>query len=151
MNYFIKTTALALAITTGLLVSPLRADDKIATQELVHGMTSAMGRGDVPVVVESYTADGLLVLGDTEFRGPDMLTAAYQEFAAISPHITFERESIWVSGDTALHIAPWSMTGTGPNNSVITDEGLSVVVMQRQDDGMWKITIDQPHAEANTK
>ena len=147
MNYFIKTTALALAITTGLLVSPLRADDKVATQELIHGMTSAMGRGDVPVVVESYTADGLLVLGDTEFRGPEMLTAAYEEFAAINPQITFLGESIWVAGDIAIHVAPWTMSGAAPDGTEITDEGLSVVVMQRQDDGMWKIQVDLPHAE----
>ena len=149
MKSFTKTTLLTLSIIAATAVSPLRADDTQDITAAVHIMTNAMRTGDVAAIVGSYASDGLLVLApDAEFRGPEMLTAAYQEFAAINPQITFESETIWVAGAIALHIAPWTMTGTGPDGTEFTDGGLSVVAMQRLENGNWKIQIDLPHAEA---
>lgn len=148
MTSFIKPAALSLAIATAFFSTSLNADPREDALGVIHDMASAMGNGQVARVVDSYTQDGLLVLNGTDFRGPDMLTAAYTEFAAISPEIHFEYEDLHITGNIALHIAPWSMTGTAPDGTAVTDGGLSVVVLQKQDDGEWKILMDLPHAEA---
>lgn len=148
MTSFIKPAALSLAIATAFSSTSLNADPREDALGVIHDMATAMGNGQVARVVDSYTQDGLLVLNGTDFRGPEMLTAAYTEFAAISPDIRFEYEDLHITGDIALHIAPWSMTGTAPDGTAVTDGGLSVVVLQKQDDGAWKILMDLPHAEA---
>lgn len=148
MTSFTKPAALMLAIGAACLSTTSKADPREDALQVIHTMVSAMGSGQVTPVVDSYTNDGLLVLNNTDFRGPEMLTAAYTEFAALSPEIRFDYEDLHITGDIALHIAPWSMTGTTPDGTAITDGGLSVVVLQKQADNSWKILMDLPHAVA---
>ncbi len=60
---------------------------------------------------------------------------------------SFAGHEVIVNGDTALHIAPWSMSGTGPNGAAVEQSGLSVAVLRRQADGGWKMVIDNPHGQ----
>ncbi|MGB0902849.1 YybH family protein [Halocynthiibacter sp.] len=146
MTSFTKPATLALTMGAAFICTELNADPCEDALDVIHDMVSALGNGQVAPVVNSYSDDGLLVLNNTDFRGPDMLTAAYTEFAAISPEIRFDYEDLHITGNIALHIAPWSMTGTAPDGTAVTDSGLSVVVLQKQDDGEWKILMDLPHA-----
>ena len=48
------------------------------------------------------------------------------------------------TGDIAVHIAPWTMSGTAPDGTPIVDSGLSVATLRRQVDDSWKIMLDNP-------
>jgi len=55
---------------------------------------------------------------------------------------------VFASGDIALHIAPWKMTGQAPDGTPFDQNGLSVAVFRRQADGAWKMVIDNPNGDA---
>ncbi len=50
--------------------------------------------------------------------------------------------------DLALHLAPWHMTGVGPDGTAVESHGLSVAVLRRQADGRWLMVLDQPYGDA---
>lgn len=50
-------------------------------------------------------------------------------------------------GNVALHLAPWTMTGTLPDGTPVSQTGLSVAVMRRQPDGAWRMVIDHPYGD----
>lgn len=65
--------------------------------------------------------------------------------AAANPEFVYAGHDVIVSGDIAMHIAPWEMTATTPDGQEIAQSGLSVAVLRKQADGGWKMVIDNPH------
>ncbi len=53
-----------------------------------------------------------------------------------------------MSGDIALVSNAWTLRGSTPDGSVVAHSGLSADVFRRQQDGSWRILIDQPRGEA---
>ncbi len=73
------------------------------------------------------------------------IRAVFPEWFALNPTFTYSGHEAYVNGDLALHIAPWTMTGTAPDGQAIQQSGLSVAVLRKQADGSWKLVIDNPH------
>ncbi|MGB8813991.1 MAG: hypothetical protein WCC57_12490 [Paracoccaceae bacterium] len=71
----------------------------------------------------------------------------FQDFFAVDPTFTYSGHVVIVSGKTALHIAPWVMTGTAPNGQAISQTGLSVAVLRQQANGRWLTMIDNPDGQ----
>ena len=61
------------------------------------------------------------------------------------PVFEYAGHEVFVSGDLAIHIAPWKMTGELPDGQEIGDTGLSIAVLRRQANGEWRIVIDNPY------
>lgn len=51
---------------------------------------------------------------------------------------------VLVAGDVALVQNDWSMTGTAPDGSTVTQGGRSADVVRLQADGNWRVLIDRP-------
>ncbi len=78
---------------------------------------------------------------------PEQQRAGFAEFFAVSPRFTYAGHEVVVSGDKAVHFAPWTMTGTDPAGNAMKMSGLSVAVLIRQDDGRWLMVIDNPFGD----
>ncbi len=128
----------------------MKADDMTdqnqAILDAITGMTEAFQVSDIPRVMESYVPGAVVAFTPGEaVSDPTQLTTMFIEMAAINPEFTYSGHEVFISGDTGLHIAPWTMVATLPDGSEMTQSGLSVAVLRKQEDGTWRMVIDNPH------
>jgi ketosteroid isomerase-like protein len=120
-----------------------------AVLAVVTGMTSALHRGDVDAVMASYEQDPAVVFTPGEpatSRSADA-RLAFEEILGVAPHFSCSGHEVVVAGDLALHLAPWTMTGTAPDGTALEQSGLSVAVLRRQPSGTWRLVIDDPYGD----
>ena len=53
-------------------------------------------------------------------------------------------ERIACSGDVALLVFPWTLTGTERGGSATHLEGKAILVLRRQSDGGWLVAVEHP-------
>ncbi|MBF6131737.1 nuclear transport factor 2 family protein [Nocardia otitidiscaviarum] len=77
-------------------------------------MTEVFQRGDVDAVLSHYTEDAAVAFEPGKpVSGAAALRAGFEAFAAVTPVFHCDRgHDVMISGDVAVHIAPWTMTGT---------------------------------------
>ncbi len=112
----------------------------------VENMTSSLEKGDVDGIMSTYI-DGAVIMFEPGQAVTDSAIARriFSQMIAAKPEVTYNDHEVYVSGDTAVHIAPWTMVGTGPDGAKIEQGGLSVAVLRLQADGNWKMVIDNPY------
>jgi ketosteroid isomerase-like protein len=114
----------------------------------IEGMTSALDKRDIEGVMRTYERDAVILFEPTA-PVSDSVTQRqkFAGLAAAKPRFEFGDQEVIVAGDLALHIMPWTMTGTAPDGGAISQGGLSVAVLRRQPDGNWLMVIDNPHGQ----
>lgn len=130
--------------------APGRAPEAGAPTEVVEAvgrMTDAFERGDVDGVMRAYGPKaqvmfepGVATAGEEEIR------AGFVAAMEAKPRFEYAWHEVHVTGDVAVHHAPWTMKAAG-EMGVAEQRGLSVAVLQRQPDGQWRIVIDNPHGQ----
>ncbi len=116
--------------------------------EAVEGMTAAFERGDVDAVMQAYVPGAAVMFGPgAPVTGEEEIRAGFEQAMQARPHFEYAWHEVHVSGDVAVHTAPWTMTATGPDGGAIEQRGLSVAVLRRQEDGRWRMVIDNPHGQ----
>jgi len=123
-------------------------DNSKAVIDVVMAMSEAMHAGNLESVLKYYEPNATLVaLPGVTVTGAK-LKEAMQGFVSMKPKFNMPKHEVIESGDTALHIAPWTMDSADPSSGEqVKQEGLSVAVLRRQKDGRWLILIDNPFGE----
>lgn len=120
--------------------------DQKDVRAVVETMTTAFQDGQIDQVMTAYEPLATILFEPlTPMSDREAQIAAFHQMAGLSPVFTYAGHEVVVTGDIALHIAPWTMTGQMPDGTDIAQEGLSVAVLRRQPDGSWKMVIDNPH------
>ncbi|WP_428640869.1 YybH family protein [Roseibium sp.] len=112
----------------------------------IQKMTASFQAGDIDAVMETYEPDQSIAFepGNPVSDGA-LARELFRQFGSVSPKFSYSGHEVIVEGDLAVHIAPWTMTGTDPDGNAVAGEGLSVAVLRRQPDGSWKMVIDNPY------
>ena len=76
--------------------------------------------------------------------GRAAIAGALSEMLALSPVMETHVREVHQADDIALAIVDWSLRGTAPDGSAVTQSGRSADVLRRQDDGTWRVLIDHP-------
>ena len=76
-----------------------------------------------------------------------LLKEMFQGAFSLNPKFTYSGHEVFVNGDIAVHIAPWTMKGQAPDGSEVKQEGLSIAVLRKQKDGKWLMVFDDPHGQ----
>lgn len=127
-------------------VQPQAAEVEVI--EAVDAMTSAFHRGRLDKVLEAYRSGAVVAFEPgTASTGHQALTEGFRGFMELAPRFTYAGHDVLVADDLALHIAPWSMTATGPDGKTIDEQGLSVAVLVKSSPGQWKLVIDNPYGD----
>lgn len=114
----------------------------------IEKMVSAFQAQDIDGVLATYEESAIVMFEpQTPVSGHEMLRKAFTEFAAIKPQYTFSGHEIYIAGNIATHIAPWTMVGYLPDGSKVEQSGLSVAVLRKQQDGTWLMIQDNPHGQ----
>lgn len=119
-------------------------------QELNDLFVDAMNAGDLDRALSCWTPDTVFVVqpGTEPVRGWDNLRQALKEFIDTDPKLEVEELQRVEADDIAFVSLRWSLEGTAPDGSPISMSAVDGNVFRRQDDGTWKIVIDNPfHSE----
>lgn len=114
----------------------------------VMTMTSAFHKGDIKGIMASYETEATVVFEpELTISNRAAIRSAFEQAFQIKPIFTYGGHEVFVNGDIAIHLAPWKMTGTAPDGSVINQKGLSIAVLRKQKDGKWLMVFDNPHGQ----
>ena len=122
-------------------------DQKTALSH-VESMTAAFHGGDIEGVMGSYEPGATVVFEPgAPITDPAVLREMFQGAFTLNPKFEDGGHEVYVTGDIAVHFAPWTMTGKAPDGTDVIDSGLSVAVLRKQEDGRWLILFDNPHGQ----
>ena len=111
-------------------------------------MVAAFEKKDIDGVLATYEADAIVMFEPQKpVQGKETLRAVFTQFVGMNPKYTFSGHEVFVSGNIATHVAPWSMKGQLPDGTKIEQNGLSVAVLRKQEDGTWLMIQDNPHGQ----
>jgi uncharacterized protein (TIGR02246 family) len=118
-----------------------------AVVDAVQQMTRAFESGDIEHVMRAYADDAVIAFEPGKpVADHSTIRETFKQWFALNPHFDYAGHEVFVSGDLALHVAPWHMTGTTADGIPIEQSGLTVAVLRRVD-GRWLLAIDNPHGQ----
>ncbi len=82
--------------------------------------------------------------GDPEVRGLDNIREVIRQFQAIKPELKVEVVQFVEADDVAFFTLKWEIKGISPEGEEIHMSSYDGNVVKRQEDGTWKIIIDNP-------
>lgn len=115
----------------------------------ITALVAARDAGDVETALGCYTANPTLVAQPgSVVTGTEGARAVLDGVIALDA--TFVVHSRWIleADTTALHYSTWTLKGDGNG---IDFAGTSNDVLQRQADGGWLVSIDNPYGSASAQ
>ena len=118
--------------------------------QTVETMTAAFHKKDIQTVLSTYEQGAAVMFeAGTAITDPNMLKQMFEGAFQINPKFEYPKgHEVYMANDIALHIAPWIMSGTAPDGTVISDTGLSVAVLRKQSNGQWLMVLDNPNGQS---
>lgn len=105
-------------------------------------------------LVHARDLDGLVALYEPSavfeqqpgivIRGHAAIAAALADLIALRPRMITNTVQVLETGDIALVVNEWTMTGTVPDGADVRRGGRSADVLRRQPDGRWLVVVDKP-------
>ena len=112
-------------------------------------LTEGINKGDVENAVAAYEPGASLVAQPGQVvTGTQALRQALAGFIALKPILTTEMYKLIESGDIALYLSRWKLTGKDPQGKEVKMAGTSSDILRRQPDGRWLIALDNPWGAA---
>ena len=152
MAYKMQSKLLVVILFCTTTIS-LNAQKKMTTTQkevlkTVETMTTAFQKNDINGVMACYEPTAVVVFEpESPVSDPAVLRAMFTQMAMLKPQFTYDGHEVLISGNTATHIAPWKMTATAPDGTIIKQSGLSIAVLRKQKGGNWLMVIDNPHGQ----
>ncbi len=116
--------------------------------DAVASMTSSFEKGDINTVMQCYERHATVVFDPGKpVMDANVLKKMFEGMATANPKFEYSGHQVFVSGDIALHIAPWKMSAKTPDGQQIQQSGLSLAVLRKQASGDWLMVIDNPHGQ----
>jgi uncharacterized protein (TIGR02246 family) len=111
----------------------------------VQQLSQRLSDGDLEGALALYEPDATFVpQPGRAVYGLDAIRSALTGFVRLRPKMTGEIQKVLVAKETALVINKWTLEGTQPNGTPITMGSQSADVLRRQQDGTWRVLIDDP-------
>ena len=114
-------------------------------EQAVQQLSQRLSDGDLEGALALYEPDATFVPqpGRAAY-GLDAIRSALTGFVRLRPKMTGEIQKVLVAKETALVINKWTLEGTQPKGTPITMGSQSADVLRRQQDGTWRVLIDDP-------
>ncbi len=147
-------TGLLAALPAQTALQAQAKEGKIMTEDqqqvlaTVASMTQAFHSKNLSGVMNTYESSSAIAFepGQT-ITDRSTIEQMFQGAFSLDPRFTYSGHEVMVSGNLAIHIAPWQMQAKSPDGQVISQSGLSVAVLRKQADGRWLLVIDNPHGQ----
>jgi uncharacterized protein (TIGR02246 family) len=102
--------------------------------------------GTIDLLLTMYEDEAVMLPAPGQIAtGKEQIREVLQNFLALNGDFRIEAPTVIQSGDVALLMAKWTLTGTGPDGGVVELAGQTADVVRRQEDGDWLFVIDNPY------
>lgn len=109
----------------------------------------AITSGDLDAALALYEPGATFAIpaafGEGSVTGHGALRESFSGFLAMNPTLTVNAEKTLLSGDIALVVGSWTLTGSDPEGNEIDTGGRFSDIVRRQPDGSWLFVIDNPN------
>ncbi len=145
-SVWLMALALSLPVASKVEGKTMTKDDE-KVLAAVQEMTRAFEGKDIDRVMQSYEPGAIVAFEpDAPLSDHAQLAKMFSAMSQANPKFTYAKgHDVIISGDIAMHIAPWSMSAESTDGGGIAQSGLSVAILRKQSDGSWKMVIDNPH------
>jgi uncharacterized protein (TIGR02246 family) len=100
---------------------------------------------DLDALMAMYEADAVFMPEPgVVLTTPEEIRTALGAMLSLEPTMVVNPGQVLLAGDVALIQNDWSMTGTAPDGTTVTQGGRSADVVRRGADGTWRVLIDRP-------
>jgi uncharacterized protein (TIGR02246 family) len=114
-------------------------------EDLLRRYAFHVGEGDLDGLMALYAPDAVFVPAPgVVHTGKDAIREALAAMLALSPALETRILEVHTAADIALAIVEWTMRGTAPDGSPVSQAGRSADVFRRLPDGSWRVLIDRP-------
>ncbi len=122
----------------------------MSTPEAVHRLwVDGINRRDLDGLAALYEAGAAFVVRPGHVvTGNAAVRQATADLLALRPSATLEVLTVVRTGDLALLISRWQLTGSDADGTAIEVSGQTADVVRRQIDGSWRFAIDNPWGDA---
>jgi len=104
-----------------------------------------LNNGDMTNSSTLYEANAILIERDGKtYIGKKAIQGQFSVLLSMKPTIHFQHQKTIRAGDIALLVSDWKITGVGPDNTHIEDNGRTCDVIRLQVDGTWRFVIQNP-------
>jgi uncharacterized protein (TIGR02246 family) len=108
-----------------------------------------VNRGDLDGLAGLYEDEAAFVVRPGHVvTGGAAVRQATADLLALRTSATLEVRGVVRTGEVALLISSWHLTGTAADGSVVDVGGQTSDVVRRQADGTWTFAIDNPWGDA---
>ncbi len=112
----------------------------------IRKMVTAFQNKNIEEVLSTYEENAVVMFEPQKpVKGKENLRNAFSKFVMFNPQYTFGGHEIYISGNIAKHVSPWSMVGKLPDGTEVSERGLSIAILRKQSDGSWLMIQDNPH------
>lgn len=123
--------------------------DAQAPEDIGPLIGEAITSGDLDGALALYEPDATFVLpaafGEGSVTGHHALRESLSGFLAMDPTLTVNADKTVLSGDIALVVGNWTLTGRDPEGNEFDTGGRFADIVRRQPDGSWLFVIDNPN------
>lgn len=117
--------------------------------QTVEALVEAINNRDVDQAMALYEPTAAFVIEPGKIAvGIEAIREAFDALISLNPAITTEKYEVIEANGTALYCSTWSMKGTAPDGTIVTQEGKSTDVLRRRPNGDWLISVDNPSGVA---
>lgn len=114
-------------------------------ERLVQLLARRVSSRDLDGLVALYEPEAVFITASGDrIGGRAQLRGVLAELLALGSTVDLRAVQVLAAGETALAIADWSMSEGRPLGANVRESGSSALVLRRQRDGGWLITIDHP-------
>ncbi len=114
-------------------------------EQVLKSVVDGINAGDLDTLMTLYEPDAALAAQPGNLaRGIPGIREALAGFIAMKGTLDLKVTRVLEASGLALVISVWSFTGTGPDGEPEKLAGKSADVLRRQEDGSWRIVIDNP-------
>ncbi len=114
----------------------------------IEKMTAAFQNKNINEVMACYEPNAVVVFEpESPVSDSNVLKEMFTGMAMANPVFTYSGHEVFITGNIATHIAPWKMTAKAADGSEIKQNGLSIAVLRKQEDGKWLMLLDNPHGQ----
>src|SRR5215831_18109721 len=118
-------------------------------REAVDLADAAYNRGDLEGMLAFYEEGAILLFAPGQLvSGKAAIRELLKTLLPANPVAKHDRSHVIECGDLALWTSAWSVTGTRPDETPISQTGRGSVIFRLGTDGGWRVVVENPWGSA---
>ena len=118
---------------------------KMTPEEVLNSVVEGINTGNLDSLMMLYETDACFASQPGQLaKSPETIRQSLRSFIDMNGNLETKVTGVIQTSNLALVNTEWSFNGTGPDGNPINVAGKAVDLLRQQQDGTWRILIDNP-------